>query len=331
MTHAAPLFREAKDTPLPPLRVINHSIPLIDANKTYVTRRSKCPDVLRALWAQKRQDYIKTGRWEVATGQNAMPLLLLAKHKKDPSDQSEKIRLRTVVDLRQQNANTKKLSSPLPDIEGVLRRVAAKPYQSIIDGKDAYKQIRIIPEHVDRTIFMTPDGTMKSHVIQLGDCNGGATYQTLMNYLFQPYLGVWMDIYLDDIIIYSNTAEDHVQHLTIVLDILIKEQFFLSKDKMQIFTSELKILGHIVDVQGIRMDPHKVNAIAHWKTPTNADLLRNFLGAVGFLAPNIPQIRIPMGHLNKLIEKNAPYNWTATMDRAFEKVKELVQAFRHCH
>ena len=178
---------------------------------------------------------------------------------------------------------------------------------------------------------MTPDGTMKSHVIQLGDCNGGATYQTLMNYLFQPYLGVWMDVYLDDIIIYSDTAEDHVQHLKIVLDILIKEQFYLSKDKMQLFTTELKILGHIVDAQGIRMDPHKVNAVARWKTPTTADLLRNFLGAVGFLAPNVPQIRIPMGHLNKLIEKNAPYNWTATMDRAFEKVKELVQVFRDCH
>lgn len=79
------------------------------------------------------------------------------------------------------------------------------------------------------------------------------------------------------------------------------------------------------------MDPHKVNAITHWKTPTNADLLCNFLGTVGFLAPNVPQIRIPMGHLNKLIEKNAPYNWTTTMDRAFEKVKELVQAFRECH
>ncbi|EJC97396.1 DNA/RNA polymerase, partial [Fomitiporia mediterranea MF3/22] len=152
--------------------------------------------------------------------------------------------LRTIIDLRECNKNTKKLSSPLLDIKSVLRRVASKKYKLLINSKDMYEQIRIIPEHVNRLIFNTLDGTMVSEVMQLGDCNSRATYQALMNYIFQPYLGDWMDIYLDDLVIYSDTIEDHMQHLRTVIDILHKEKFYLSKHKMQLFQKELKILDH---------------------------------------------------------------------------------------
>ena len=84
--------------------------------------------------------------------------------------------MRTVIDLREQNKNTKKLLSLLLDIELVLRKVAFKKYKSLINGKDAYKQIRIIPEHVNRSIFNTLDRTIVSKVMQLNDCNNRATY-----------------------------------------------------------------------------------------------------------------------------------------------------------
>ena len=100
-------------------------------------------------------------------------MLLLQKPCKTKEDP---IQLRTVIDLREQNKNTKKLLSPLLDIELVLRRVASKKYKSLIDGKDTYEQIRIISEHVNRLIFNTPDGTMVSKVMQLGDCNSRVMY-----------------------------------------------------------------------------------------------------------------------------------------------------------
>ena len=161
-----------------------------------------------------------------------MPMLLLQKPCKAKEDL---IQLRTVIDLREQNKNTKKLLSPLSDIKSVLRRVTSKKYKSLIDGKDAYEQIRIIPEHVNRSIFNTPDETMVSEVIQLGDCNSGATYQVLMNHIFQPYLGDWMDIYLDNLVIYSDTIKNHMRHFRTVIDILCKEKFYLSEHKMQLF------------------------------------------------------------------------------------------------
>lgn len=122
--------------------------------------------------------------------------------------------------MHERNKNTHKLSAPLPDIDGILRRVSKGRYRSVIDGQDAYEQIRTIPEHVERSAVTTPDGNMISLVIQQGDCNAPATYQALMNYLFSSYLGRWMDVYLDDIVVYSDTLEEHVEHVKTVIEIL---------------------------------------------------------------------------------------------------------------
>ena len=80
----------------------------------------------------------------------------------------------------------------------------------MIDGKDAYEQIRVEPTHVERTAMASPDGNMVSLVLQQGDCNAVATCQSLMNHIFGPYIGKFMDVYLDDIIIYSDTVEEHL-------------------------------------------------------------------------------------------------------------------------
>ncbi|EJC97324.1 DNA/RNA polymerase, partial [Fomitiporia mediterranea MF3/22] len=175
------------------------------------------------------------------------------------------------------------------------------------------------------------DGTMVSEVMQLGDCNSRAIYQALMNHIFQPYLGDWMDIYLDDLVIYSDTIEDHMQHLRTVIDILHKEKFYLSEHKIQLFQKELKILGHIINDQGIRMDPHKVDSIQQWKVPTNKDLLQGFLGSVGYLAPNIPQLHISTGILSKIAGETVFFRWTFTEQQVFDQIVKLVSDFRHNH
>ena len=123
----------------------------------------------------------------MATGANAIPMIILHK----PSKVSKEIKLRTVLDCREWNSNCKKMTSPLPDIEEILRVVSKHPYVSLIDGKDAYEQIRVEPSDVHKTIFNTPDSTMVSLVMQQGDCNAGATYQTLMNSIFSDYIGVF--------------------------------------------------------------------------------------------------------------------------------------------
>lgn len=149
-------------------------------------------------------------------------MLLIPKAKSNPP------RLRVVVDLRARNANTRKMTSPLPDMEGILRRASRCKFHLLIDGQDACEQIRIKPEHVERTAVSTPDGNMVSLVLQQGNCNAPATYQSSMNYLFSDFIGVFMDVYLDDIIIYSNTLEEHVGHVKKIIDVLKRKTLYFT-------------------------------------------------------------------------------------------------------
>ena len=321
--YAEPLCKEMHETGLPPLRDINHTIPLIDEKKTYTWRPSKCPEAFRDQWAEKRDAYLKSGRWEITSSGNTVPMLLIPK-----PNTSNPVQLRCVADLRERNKNTLKMTSPLPDMEGVLRRTASHQYWTLLDMKNAYEQIRVVPEHVSRTTVTTPDGNMVSNVLQQGDCNAPATHQALMNHLFSPYIGRFMDIYLDDISIYSNTLEEHVKHVKLVLDILKREKLYLSRSKLHFMPKELKLLGRVIDDQGIRMDSNKVDCVLNWKVPTNRDLLRGFIGSVGYLADDIPNIRIPMGVLSGITGDTVPFRWGYTEQRAFEEVKTLVHHAR---
>ena len=270
---ALDLCKRAEDTSLPPLRIINHRLLIIDNDKRYTFRPSRCPEVLRSLWIEKRDKYLKSGRWERHVGGNAIPMLLL--HKKPGPDGVP--RLRTVLDPWEQNLNTKKMASPLPDQQEILMNVCRHRYRTLIDGKDAYESIRIAPDDVDNMLFNTPDGTMVSHVMQQGNCNAPATYQTLMNHVLSDYIGKFVEAYLDDIIVFLDTLEAHIEHVRIVLEILRKNKLYLSTpDKLQLFATDLHILGHRIDSKGIRMDPNKVDQIIHWKTLTNRNLLLQF-------------------------------------------------------
>jgi len=140
-----------------------------------------------------------------------------------------------------------------------------------------------------------------------------------------------MDVYLDDIFIYSDTLAEHVQHVKLIIDVLKREKLYLSKKKLQFLAPELRILGRVVDDDGIHMDSDKVDTVNNWKMPTNRDLLRGFHGSVGYLADDVPGVRIPMGILSALTGDTVPFRWTFTEQRAFEDVKHLVhEACSHC-
>ncbi|KDQ09079.1 hypothetical protein BOTBODRAFT_643390 [Botryobasidium botryosum FD-172 SS1] len=200
-----------------------------------------------------------------------------------------------------------------------------------MDGANAYEQIRVNPDHVSRMLFTTPDGTMESLVIQQGDCNGGATFQALMNYISAEHLGKRSYVYLDDIIIFSNTAKEHHEHILTVFDILRENGLHLSPTKMQLFQRELRILGHIITDEGIAMDPHKVDSILNWKTPITREQLSGFIGSVGYLAPGCGGIRIPLGVLTPLTSKNTSWKWTDTEQRTFQAAKDTVAAWCTTH
>ncbi|QRW24058.1 Transposon Ty3-G Gag-Pol polyprotein [Rhizoctonia solani] len=253
-------------------------------------------------------------------------MLFLTKKSADGS-----VKLRTVLDKQALNDNTHKLASPLPDQADILWRVQKHKYRSLIDGKDAYEQIRVEPEDVPHTLFVTPNGTMVSKVMQQGDTNASATYQSLMNILLEKGQGKYWDVFLDNIVVYTNSIEEHISRMNKLFEILRRKKLYLSNGKIQFLVRKLNILGHVIDEKGIRMDPDKINNVLKWKTPTTKEQVMAFLGAVGYLAPNCEGIRIPMGVLSNQSAGNKHWNWDHTAQRAFKEVKMIVQKHRDNH
>ena len=114
-----------------------------------------------------------------------------------------------------------------------------------------------------------------------------------------------------------------------MFDILRHEKLYLGPSKMQFFTKELKILRLVINKKGILMDLHKVDKISNWKVPTNKDLLRSFISAVGFLAPNCKGIRISVEHLSGMPNETQPWQWDDTAQQAFNEVKKIVESHQN--
>ncbi|KAF8626390.1 hypothetical protein AX15_004888 [Amanita polypyramis BW_CC] len=303
---------------LPPLRIINHEIPLINPNLKIVHRAAKCPEPLRDELKEKVDRYLNAGCWIRTELPSSAPLMIAFK-------KSGKIR--TVVDARQRNDNTLSDSTPMPDQETIRNNVARAKFRSKIDLSDAYEQIRISPEHEPRTTFLTIYSNMISRVMQQGDKNGPATFQKLMNYSFSDMSSVFIHCYQDNIFVYSNTLEEHEQHLQKVFDCLRELRLYLSRnpEKIDIFSLKMDCLGFIVDDEGIHIDPSKIDKIVQWRTPRNYQDVLRFNGVIQYLAQYIPKATEYTAPLTGMCSNNRDFVWTDFHDLCFKKLKSLVE------
>ena len=163
---------------LPLLREVNHTIPLINPEARYSTRTLRCSSALFPLLREKTERDIKAGWWVPAHGRNAVLLLSITKTGKE-------LKLQTIIDARERNANTVLDSMPLPNQDMIRKAVAAHPFITIINISDVYEQLRIIPEDVPKTLFSSPLGTYVSNTLQHGDCNGPSSWQRFMTFVFR--------------------------------------------------------------------------------------------------------------------------------------------------
>lgn len=299
---------------MPPFREVNHEIPIIDPEMRYSYHPPRCPHILRQELRDKVDKYVRAGWWNPAHAAQAAPMLCLLKRDK---------RLRTVVDCRQRNDNTVQDVTPMPDQEGIREDVARAKYRSKIDLSDAYEQIRIILEHVDRTAFSTIFGTYESTVMQQGDCNAPATFQRLMTALFRKYLGDFVHVYLDDIFIFSNSIEEHEEHLRIVFEVLEKNLLYLKKSKCELYADTVDCLGHKIDDAGIHPDIEKVEKIQEWRTPRTYNDIQRFVGLVQYLSGFIPDLSTYSGPLLSMTHNSNAFNWRPIHQRCFDMIKHI--------
>jgi hypothetical protein len=226
------------------------------------------------------------------------------------------------VDYRQLNALTVKNKYPLPVVDELLDELQGAQWFTKLDMRSGYHQIRLNPADEHKTAFKTHNGHWEFKVMPFGLTNAPATFQSIMNSIFAPLLRKSVLVFVDDILIYSKSLEDHKHHLQQVFAILQQHSLYLKKSKCSFGRSELEYLGHIISAQGVSTDLEKIKAVQQWPTPIDCKQLWSFLGLAGYYRKFIRHYGTISKPLTDLLKKNTVYVWTPQLQSSFDTLKE---------
>jgi hypothetical protein len=203
----------------------------------------------------------------------------------------------------------------------MLDMMAGAQIFSKIDLKSGYHQIRICPRDEWKTTFKTNDGLYKWLVMPFGLSNAPSTFIRVMTQVHRPFMGKFLVVYFDDILIYSKTKEEHFDHLIQVCTTLRKASLFANVKKYSFFTDYVVFLGFIVSWKGVSADPQKVQAIVDWPEPKTIHKVRSFHGLITFYLRFIKGFSTIMSPITNCL-KQGEFQWSKGANRAFEEVKK---------
>ena len=309
------VFPEDLPDQLPPPRSVDHHIHLVPGSEapsrpTYRLSYTEMQELRRQIDELCNKNLIRPSQSPYGA-----PILFVKK--KDGS-------LRLCVDYRALNRITIKNKYPLPRIEELFDQLYQATIFSKIDLRSGYHQIRIAPEDTHKTAFRTRYGHFEFLVLPFGLTNAPATFMTLMNDIFRPLLDKCVVVYLDDILVFSRSHEEHLQHLQQVLDILRENKLYAKRSKCEFLRTEVEFLGHIVSAKGLCADPKKIQTLCEWPQPNNVPEHQSFLGLANYyrkFVPNHADICVP---LTNLLHKNQPFVWSPECQLAFERLKKAL-------
>ena len=318
------LVREFKDVfpaevppGLPPRRRVSHAIP-VHSGAIPVSQRAR-----RLSYAQE-QEMVKQVRellakqWiDPSASPWGSPILFVKK--KDGG-------MRMCVDYRAVNKLTVRNSYPLPRIDDMLDKLSGSSIFTCLDLQQAYHQVRLNEEDIPKTAFVTPIGLFEYKVLPFGLCNAPSTFQALMNSILGPELRHCCLVYLDDIIVFSKTPEEHLQQLRTVLQKLQKAQLYAKLSKCEFGLKKVKFLGHVVSNMGIQPDEDKIRLVRDWPTPRNVKECRQFVGLAQYFRKFVQGFATMIAPLTALFRQNATFVWTAECQEAFDMAKRALTA-----
>ncbi|GBG89579.1 hypothetical protein CBR_g49368 [Chara braunii] len=295
-----------------PDRPIRHEIILEDGAvppRGCIYRMSE--EELSVLRAQL-DDLLEKGWIRPSSSPYGAPVLFVRKKNKD---------LRLCIDHRKLDAQTIRNAGPLPRIDDLLERLGGAQFFSKLDLKSGYHQLEIRKEDRYKTAFKTRYGHFEWLVMSFGLTNAPATFQAAMTTEFRHMLDRFVLIYLDDILVYSRSLDEHVEHLRTVLERLRQAKYKANRDKCEFAHQELEYLGHYVTPQGIRPLANKIEALRVWPEPTNTTDVRSFMGLAGYYQRFITGYSKIAAPMTRLQSPKVPFVFDDAARRSFQALK----------
>ncbi|GJU26651.1 putative reverse transcriptase domain-containing protein [Tanacetum coccineum] len=180
----------------------------------------------------------------------------------------------TCIDYRELNKHTVKNRYPLPRIDGLFDQLQESRVYSKIDLRSGYHQLIVCEEDIPKTAFKIRYGHYEFQVMPFGLANAPAVFMYLMNRVCKPYLDKFIIVFIDDILIYSKNKKEHKGRLKLILRLLKKEDLFAKFSKCEFWLLKVQFLGHVIDSEGIHVDPAKIESIKDWTSPKTLTKIR---------------------------------------------------------
>ena len=300
---------------LPPLRSVNHDIDIVgcDSPPSRPPIRLSQPE-LDELQRQL-EDLLRRGFIEPSKSPFGAPVFFVKK-----ADGT----LRLVCDWRQLNKVTIKTQACLPSVDDLFDTVQGSRYFSRLDLMSGYNQVRVNPPDIPKTAINTAFGHFQFTVMGFGLTNAPATFTALMNHILRPFLRRSVVVFLDDILIFSRSWQDHLKHLDEVLSALEQEKMFCKPSKCLFAASKVKFLGHVVSGECLEADPDKLSVVQTWPCPESVSDVRKFLGFANFFRRFIERFAAISRPLEELTGKYAQFCWTPACQRAFDCLRQAL-------
>jgi hypothetical protein len=311
----ADIFREDLPSGLPMSRPIEHSIPLVDGAGPVYLKQYRLSGRDQTEVDRQVQEHLLAGRIRRSVSPFNAPTLLV-----DKPDGSQ----RMCQDERGLNKVTVKNRITMPQVQEMFDRLKGCGYLSKLDLKQGFNQIRIVEEDIHKTGFSCSTGHYEWLVMPFGLCNAPATFQSLMQYILEENLNKFVVVFIDDILIFSKTKEDHLKQLEWVLQQLQKWQLYAAAKKCCWMKPTMEFLGHVVSADGVQVMQKKIQAIAEWPELSTSKEVKQFLGLAGYYRRFVKEFSKIAAPLTELSKEKTVWRWGKEEKEAFNQLKSAM-------
>ena len=296
-----------------------HKIPTINDIPINV-KQFRLPPNLRGESQKQIQEMLNNDIIEESDSPYNSPVLIVPKK----PDSQGKRRWRLVIDFRALNEKTIAAGYPLSNITDILDQLGSSKYFLTLDLASGFHQIPIDPKDAFKTAFSTTYGHYQYKCMPMGLKEAPSIFQSLMNKILSGLQGVELFIYMDDIVVYATSIEEHTMKMRKLFRRLKTAGLTLQPEKCLFLRKEVTYLGHVISEKGVKPDPKKIEAVMKFPRLKNAKNIKQFLGLVGYYRRFIPDFSKIAKPLTNLLKKGAPFIWGYNQEEAFEKLKQIL-------